>query len=378
MDDFFAKKGPVAKPHDSVLTCFQSADCPYEAVGLLGSGRMAFVLEAHDRATGTRTALKVLKPAVARETQWLERFVLEAEVLGRLAHPSIVRVYGSGSYQIYRFIALELVEGTTISTQISRRGALPPLDVCRLAQDVLDALGAAHAQAILHRDLKPSNIFVTPEGRAKVTDFGLAKVGSGHGITAPLLPVGTPLYMAPEQIHGSTLDGRADLYALSISISEMLRGNPPFYSPNFPDLLEMHLTKEPPGFDHYPAGVLPELVGWINKNLSKNPDDRHASAHDALTAMNAIIETYLARQKPVAPAAEPTGSLLIDSTPNGARILTGPEQTDSGLVTPATLHDLKSGALEITLAKPDYRTYTRVVRIASGQLSYVQATLDQE
>lgn len=258
----------------------------YQVERVLGSGAMGVVYLARDLRIGRLVALKTLSPRLQRdeseETEtFLHRFRREAQLSGALVHPNIVTLYEVGyERNQFTFLAMEFVDGESLQSLMRRTGVLPLDAACRIADDVLQALGHAHAHGIVHRDVKPANILVRVNGQAKLTDFGIARAQDGNqtDITAHGQILGTPHYMSPEQIAGEPIDGRADLFSVGVIMFEMLTGRKPFEGAGLTDVL-YHIV-------HQPAPKLPDTVppwcaAFVMKLLAKDPDERFADAHEA-------------------------------------------------------------------------------------------------
>jgi len=195
-----------------------------EILSTIGKGGMGVVYEAVQSRLGRRVALKVLSPHLAFNASFMRRFHAEAHVLARLHHPNIVTVHDMGVHGGLPYIILERVEGRSLRASLAD-GPLPPRRALEIAGAVCDALECAHAAGIVHRDVKPENILIDGRGQVKLVDFGLAADASPGEGTKTRLKVGTPLYMAPEQLQGSDkIDPRADLYSLGVVLLELLTG----------------------------------------------------------------------------------------------------------------------------------------------------------
>src|SRR5262245_37315808 len=214
----------------------------YEITALLGKGGMGEVYRAHDRKLQRDVAIKVLPDAFVDDPDRLSRFEREAHVLASLNHSNIAIIHDIQADHGTRFLVLELVEGETLSARL-KRGVLPIDEALELLKQVAEALEAAHEKGILHRDLKPANIQITPAGRAKVLDFGLAKMTQsepassaglsnsptlGAGQTEGGMILGTAAYMSPEQARGRPVDKRTDIFAFGCVLYEVLTGEPAF------------------------------------------------------------------------------------------------------------------------------------------------------
>src|SRR5262245_47630988 len=215
----------------------------YEIHEMLGHGAMAVVYRATDRELGRRVAVKVLWQADASSPELRERFVREARVAAGLAHPNVVAVYDAGEEGGRPYLVMELVEGRSLREILEDNGEVS--HVVALLEKAARGVGAAHRRGIVHRDLKPANILVAASGEPKVSDFGLAHVvGAQTKLTQAGAAVGTPMYMAPEQVKGAASDitPRTDVYALGAILYQALTGTPPHYSPTIEGVFERILS----------------------------------------------------------------------------------------------------------------------------------------
>jgi eukaryotic-like serine/threonine-protein kinase len=231
----------------------------YQVSSLLGRGGMGEVYRAHDMKLGREVAIKVLPSMFSADRERLARFDSEARMLAALNHPHIAAIYGVEDADNVLALVLELVEGETLADRI-RRGPLPSREALAIADQIADALDAAHQKGIVHRDLKPANITITPAGVVKVLDFGLAKAAASHiastqdvsqsptvaiGATRVGVILGTAAYMSPEQARGMTVDTRADVWAFGCVLFEMLTGHPPFSGPTVAETITAVLERDP-------------------------------------------------------------------------------------------------------------------------------------
>ncbi|MCB9763761.1 MAG: serine/threonine protein kinase [Alphaproteobacteria bacterium] len=264
---------------------------------LISRGSMGKVFLAEQQPLGRMVALKVLDVRVRGDHEddaFDRRFVNEASALARLHHPNTVRIYDYGVWEGLTWLAMEYIQGDTLSALL-RDGPLDPSRALRIATRVCASLNEAHAAGIIHRDLKPGNVLIrsTPsdgEEVVKVVDFGLVKdMEDGSDLTAAGLIMGSPLYMAPEQVKGLKVDPRADLYALGVMLYRMLTGVPPFQAAGTVGVLVAHVNTPPPPFStHADAPALPPCVEWtVMRCLEKSPDDRFADATELKRALRA-------------------------------------------------------------------------------------------
>lgn len=262
----------------------------YRITSLLGEGGMGSVYLAVQPAIGSRVAIKVLSEQCSRSPELLERFFSEAKAVNLIRHENIVSVIDLSTLPDGRpFIVMEFIDGHTLGS-IVRRGGAPLGGVMQVMGEVLSALGAAHAIGIVHRDLKPDNVLVTAEGHAKVLDFGIAKLAPGlhdHASrtkTGALL--GTPSYMAPEQISGAAnVDARADIYAAGILLFEAVTGQVPFTGASIFDVMRAQVDQAPPSPRALRADLPPSIEDVILTALAKDPAMRFQSAQAMAQAL---------------------------------------------------------------------------------------------
>jgi serine/threonine protein kinase len=270
----------------------------YQLLEKLGEGGMGVVYRARDTRLGREVAIKVLPEAIARNSERLARFEREARVLASLNHANIASIYEFGQAGGVTFLVLELVPGHILGGPVELPEAL------RLAVQIATALEAAHDKGIVHRDLKPSNIKVTPEGRVKVLDFGLAKVFSTEsgqevishsptltaGMTKDGVLLGTAAYMSPEQARGKALDHRSDVWAFGCVLFEMLVGRPAFGAESISDTLVAVLKGEP-DWSRLPPGTPPAVLRVLRRSLRKDPGRRLHSMADVRLELEELAES---------------------------------------------------------------------------------------
>jgi hypothetical protein len=262
----------------------------YRLVGVLGKGGMGCVYEGVHEDSGNRVAVKVIFDAYAGDADMAARFFAEARSANAIRHDGIVKVLDVIALPDRRpAIVMDLVEGSTLRDAITG-GAVPLRAILEVIAQVLDTVGAAHAAGIVHRDLKPENILVAKNGRAKVLDFGIAKLmnpapGQPVARTRTGAALGTPEYMAPEQISGGAVDARTDIYAMGVVLFEVVTGKRPFEGASDFELMRAHLERPPPSIKAWAPSIPDEVEHVIAVALSKAPGDRFQKASAMATAL---------------------------------------------------------------------------------------------
>ncbi len=252
----------------------------YRLDHLIGSGGMAQVWEGTDAVLGRRVAVKVLHPHLADDDAFVRRFRQEAIAAARLNDPGIVGVYDTCSDRGREAIVMELLDATTLRQHLGSRGALDPETTLRIALRLLDALEAAHRAGLVHRDVKPSNILLCDDGRVKIADFGIAKADDQTELTRDGSLVGTATYLAPEQLTGSEVDGRADLYSLGLVMYECLTGRSAFAGDNGAAVALARLHTDPIDPRRIRSDIPVGLAAAVMRAIERDPDDRFSSAAD--------------------------------------------------------------------------------------------------
>jgi Tol biopolymer transport system component len=285
----------------------------YQVLSLLGAGGMGEVYEARDVKLGRKVAIKILPGSFANDAERLARFEREARMLAALNHPNIATIYRLEQSGGVNYLVMELVPGQTLAERIGK-GALPIAETLKIAGQIAEALEAAHEKGVIHRDLKPANVKVTPEGRVKVLDFGLAKAFIGDGSQdlsqAPTLSeegriLGTPAYMSPEQARGLPVDKRTDIWAFGCVLYEMLTGHKPFAGPTLSDILAAILKHEP-DWNALPEQTPPKIRDLLRRCLQKDAQRRLRDIGDARPE---IEESLAAPAEPAASRALPKALL---------------------------------------------------------------------
>lgn len=262
----------------------------YRVEALLGTGGFAWVYRAHDPDLDIPVALKVLKPQYAGDPAFVERFRREASTAARLRHPNVITIYNVGQEGDAVYFAMDyLPQG--LSSRLEVTPTIPGPALVRIALDVAGALGFAHRQGVVHRDIKPDNILFDEHGNAVVADFGIARaLTSNTRQTATQMVVGTPHYFAPEQARGAPLDGRADLYALGVTLYRAATGALPFPGEDWYEVACAHLEQEPADVRRSGAAISAELAAIIHRLLEKDPADRFQDAEALAAALTATPE----------------------------------------------------------------------------------------
>jgi serine/threonine protein kinase len=271
----------------------------YEIVSLVGSGGMGEVYRARDTKLNRDVAIKVLPRYWSRDPDRLQRFDLEARAAAALNHPNITSIFHVGQHDGSPYMVTELLQGETLRERL-RRGPIPLRKAIEYAVQIAHGLAAAHDRGIVHRDLKPENVFVTKDGRVKILDFGLARLGpskeaSGEEATVthrtdPGVVLGTAAYMSPEQVRGKTVDHRADIFALGTILYEMVTGKQPFRKSTSAETMTAILNEEPPSISQITPIASPGMQRIVHRCLEKDPEQRFHSSHDLAFALEALSD----------------------------------------------------------------------------------------
>jgi eukaryotic-like serine/threonine-protein kinase len=262
-------------------------DGRYQVLGKIGSGGMADVWLAEDTHLQRRVALKVLHKRFAQDREFVERFRREAEAAAGLQHPNIVAVFDRGSFEGTYYIAMQYVEGATLKQLIDR--GLSPEQAVPLVRQVLEAARFAHRKGVVHRDLKPHNVIVDGEGKALVTDFGIARAGVSE-ITQTGSVMGTPHYLSPEQAQGFEVTAVSDLYSIGVILYEALTGRVPFEADSAVAVAMKQVSRMPQRPSSINPQVSPALDAVVMRALEKEPGERFQSADAFIAALDAALK----------------------------------------------------------------------------------------
>jgi eukaryotic-like serine/threonine-protein kinase len=261
----------------------------YRVTHRLGEGGMGTVYRAVDTMLDRDVALKVLRPELARQSTLVERFRAEAVALARLRHENIAALYGLDRHGEDLMMVMEFISGETLEARVARTGPVPWQEALPIVRGALDALGHAHARGVVHRDIKPANVMVDAEGIVKVMDFGIARLMGENRQTRAGVAIGTPSYMAPEQLRGEDVDGRTDLYAVGALLFELLTGRVAFEADSDYSLM-MQQLHEPPVPPSSLAPSIPKAIdGVVSRAMAKQPAGRFGTATDFSRALDAIV-----------------------------------------------------------------------------------------
>jgi serine/threonine-protein kinase len=336
----------------------------YRIVERLGRGGMGTVYKAIDETLDREVAIKVLNADLG-DTDLLKRFRAEAVTLARLNHPGIATLY-----ELYRddenlLMVMEFVRGETVHDLSERLGPLAPPQAAHLAMQVLDALSHAHRSGVVHRDLKPANLMVADTGNIKVMDFGIARVLGTEHFTQGGYMMGTPAYMAPEQVLGGDIDGRADLYAVGVVLYRLLSGQLPFSADTAIAMVQKQVNDSPIPIGKHQPGLPPWCARVLDQALAKAPEDRFQTADDFRTALISAVQPQALSELPTMATPTPTG-LQIDADLTRARQATagysglrasGAAMTPSAAVPGGPATAVPPSGTDSTPAPPAVRTH---------------------
>ncbi|NMO18259.1 protein kinase domain-containing protein [Pyxidicoccus fallax] len=293
----------------------------YELLGLVGRGGMGAVYRVRDTLVGDVVALKMLEVGPALAPEWLERFRREVRLARRVSHHHVARTFDLGEHAGRLFLTMEFVDGENLQALLDRERALSPARAARIALALCEGLAAAHAAGVVHRDLKPANVLVEAGGRVVLTDFGIARAVAGEASSRTQGLVGTPLYMAPEQLESGEVDARADLYAMGLVLYHLLTGEPPFTGESAMAVAFARLRQPPP--DPRSRAAVPDVLAELVLHcLSREREGRPESAlavaaalRDWLVSAGEPVEVH----GPPTPVGTTTGGALASVTPTGTR-----------------------------------------------------------
>ena len=291
-------------------------DGRYRVVSRLGSGGMADVYLAQDTLLGRQVALKLLHHRFAQDQEFVERFRREASSAAGLSHPNVVAVFDRGEWDGTYYIAMEYLPGRSLKAVIREHGALAPSDAIDIVVQILLALRFAHRRGIIHRDIKPHNVILDEEGRAKVTDFGIARAGASD-MTMTGSIMGTAQYLSPEQAQGHAVGETSDLYAVGVVLYELLTGKVPFEGESAVTIALKQVSVQPVPPSQLNAEVSPALDAVVMRALAKDPAARFASADELIAALQQARAGVAPAPLPIQAGngAPPTAATALASAP---------------------------------------------------------------
>jgi eukaryotic-like serine/threonine-protein kinase len=315
----------------------------------IDTGGMAAVWRGRDEVLARVVAVKMLRPDLASDPEFAKRFQREAVAAARLTHPNIVSVYDTGVDDDVSFIVMEYSDGRNLRDVMSERGPLEREEAAALVAPVLAALASAHANGVVHRDVKPANILVAGDGRVQVTDFGIAKAAfTGTDLQTTGQALGTVRYLSPEQVQGSEVDGRSDLYSVGLILYELITGRVPFQAESDMAAALMRLNQDPTPPRAFRGGIPRGLESVVLRALARRPEDRFQSAESMRAALErALGATDLSVTQPF--SSPRTGRLVHPpgpAQPSGQ----GPSVFRSWMLVPLILIVLAGAAIAGGLA----------------------------
>ncbi|WP_434381166.1 protein kinase domain-containing protein [Melittangium boletus] len=304
---------PAPSPSSSPATLFAGR---YALTRLIGRGGMGSVYQALDTLVGDTVALKQLELGREASADALERFRREVRLARRITHPHVARMHDLGTHEGQAFLTMEYVEGGDLRELIAHRGAIAAPDAARIALAVSEGLAAAHAAGVVHRDLKPANILLEASGRVVLTDFGIARALVEERAARTQGAIGTPLYMAPEQVAGEPVDARADLYAVGLLLYELLTGRQPFSAETPWAIALARLNQAPPDLRQDTTVPAP-LARLLSQCLERHPAARPQSAAEVASALREWLrgEGQTTAPQALPPASRPEGVAPLTPRP---------------------------------------------------------------
>ena len=259
----------------------------FQITGHIAQGGMSDIYRAYDVVNRCEVALKIPERTMIGDPAQYERFEREKEVLQTLNHPAVLHGLGCGQYNRIPFLAMELIDGQSLRDFITANAPMPAEQAIALFLQIADGMAYVHENGVIHRDLKPENIIIKKDGQPVIMDFGLALTKGAHRVTYANLSatMGTPTYMAPEQVEGKRGDERTDVYALGVILFELLAGQPPYNGDSPLAVMAQHVQQAAPRLDQVQTGIDIHLAAVVAKALVRDPEERYASMRDLIQAL---------------------------------------------------------------------------------------------
>ncbi len=298
----------------------------YQLVELLGQGGMATIFRGHDTQLGRDVAVKVLRAEYGRDPAFVARFRQEAQAAAALSHPNVVNVFDYGMEAGDPFIVMEMIDGGDLAAVLKERGPFEPLAAARIAQQIYEALDAAHGRAIVHRDIKPTNVLLTSAGRVKVADFGIARAFSEAQLTMPGTTLGSVHYFSPEQARGEMVTTASDVYSAGLVLFEMLTGKRAWTGDSAGAVAVARLAGDPPAPSSLKSGVPPILDIAVRRALARVPADRPTAGD-----MAGLLGRYIADPAGATAAPPPADSAAATGAVVGAAMAPPPFDPQTGV-----------------------------------------------
>jgi eukaryotic-like serine/threonine-protein kinase len=288
----------------SLLSLASALEGRYQVLSELGRGGMGIVYQAYDKQLKEQVAIKLLSPLLSTDQEALERLTREVSLARRVTHPNVIRIHDLSEVNGLHYVSMEYFGGTNLKEHLKRSGPLSLLNAYQILSQIWDGLEAAHSQGVVHRDLKAQNIMIGRTGQVKIIDFGLARSVHLEGMTATGLIMGTPEYMAPEQVSGKHVDERADIYALGVILFEMLTGRVPFTGDSAISIGFQHVKDPPPSPRSINPQIPEEVERIILKALEKDPIKRYRTVDEMRKDFAAALPRFSAAATSSEPSVE--------------------------------------------------------------------------
>jgi serine/threonine-protein kinase len=295
----------------SLLSLAAALEARYQILSELGRGGMGIVYHAYDKQLKEQVAIKLLSPLLSTDQDALERLKREVSLARRVTHPNVIRIHDISEVNSLHYVSMEYFAGTSLKEHLKQSGPLSLLSAYQILSQVCDGLEAAHSQAVVHRDLKARNIMIGSSGQVKIIDFGLARSIHLDGMTATGLIMGTPEYMAPEQVAGKHVDERADIYALGVILFEMMTGRVPFTGDSAIAVGFQQLKDSP----QRPSSINPQIPEEVDriilKALAKDPIHRYRTVAEMRKEFESALPRFTAIDAASQPSLEKLNSQKI-------------------------------------------------------------------